>query len=279
MILDGKVVAKNVEETVKMRMEEFNKKYSIKPVFKTLLVGNDPASEIYARSKIKNMRKFGIDAEIIQMDSNISTEDLISKIDELNVDKNVHSIMVEMPLPKHIDRERVIRKIDPVKDTDGQNPFNLGLLLSGDESHVPSTPMAVIKMLEYHKIELKGTDVCIINRTQVVGKPLAMLFLNRDSTVTVCHSKTKDLNEKTLKSDIIVVAVGKPKFLIDNMVRENSTVIDVGINSIDNKIVGDADFESISKKASISPVPGGVGAVTTMLITLQVIENAFREIQ
>ncbi len=275
MILDGKIVAKSIEENVKKMVEEFYRRYNKKPVFRTILVGNDPASEIYSKSKIKNMNKLGIDAEIIYFDENVQTLDIIKKIEELNRNEEIHSIMVEMPLPKNIEKEKILNAIDPRKDSDGQSPYNLGMMMAGYEKHVPSTPMAVIKILEYYKIDIKGKDVCIINRTQVVGKPLAMLLLNRDATVRICHSKTNNLKEKTLESDIIVVAVGKPNFLKEEMVRENSVIIDVGINSVNNKIVGDADFENISKKASITPVPGGVGSVTTMVVTSQVVENAF----
>lgn len=275
MILDGKVVAKKIESRIREQASDFEKKYGMKPSLHTILVGSDQASKIYARSKLNTLRNLGMDGEIHALDENSSEEDVIKILKELSLRRDVHGIMVEMPLPKHLRKEMILSSIDPVKDADGQNPTNLGLLMLGIEDHAPSTPRAVIRILEDYSVEIASKNVCIINRTPVVGKPLAMLFLNRDATVTLCHSKTRNIKEITLNSDIVVVAVGKPGFLKEDMVRGDSIVVDVGINSVDGKIVGDADFNSLVNKVSmITPVPGGVGSVTTMLIIEQTLKNA-----
>ncbi len=277
MIINGKEIASKIERDLSNRARDFEKRYGKKVTLHTVLVGNDEASRIYANSKIKKLKSLGMDGYIHTLPENSSENEIIDLLKKLSADENVHGIMVEMPLPKHLDKTKILMNIDPEKDADGQNPLNLGLLMLGNEDHVPSTPKAVIRIIEETGIDLKGKRVCIINRTPVVGKPLAMLFLNRDATVKICHSKTLNIENETRDSDIIVVAVGKPFFLKENMVTEKSIVIDVGINSVENKIVGDADFESLKDKVSmITPVPGGVGSVTTVLIIEQTIKNAER---
>ncbi|MGC8681394.1 MAG: bifunctional 5,10-methylenetetrahydrofolate dehydrogenase/5,10-methenyltetrahydrofolate cyclohydrolase [Thermoplasmata archaeon] len=275
MILDGKALAKKIESKINQDAQEFYKTYGMKASLHTILIGDDEASKIYARSKIKTLKNLNMDGEIHQLSANTSQEDVISLIKSLSSRKDVHGIMVEMPIPKSLDRNAILSSIDPLKDVDGQNPLNLGYLMLGNEDHVPSTPRAVVRILEEYNVQISGKNVCIINRTPVVGKPLTMLMLNRDATVRVCHSKTKNLENITKESDIIVIAIGKPLFLKENMVSEKSIVVDVGINSLNGKIVGDADFENIANKVSmITPVPGGVGSVTTILIVEQTLKNA-----
>ncbi len=275
MILDGKALAKKIESKINQDAQEFYKTYGMKASLHTILIGDDEASKIYARSKIKTLKNLNMDGEIHQLSANTSQEDVISLIKSLSSRKDVHGIMVEMPIPKSLDRNAILSSIDPLKDVDGQNPLNLGYLMLGNEDHVPSTPRAVVRILEEYNVQISGKNVCIINRTPVVGKPLTMLMLNRDATVRICHSKTKNLENITKESDIIVIAIGKPLFLKENMVSEKSIVVDVGINSLNGKIVGDADFENIANKVSmITPVPGGVGSVTTILIVEQTLKNA-----
>jgi len=275
MILDGKAFAKKIESKIAQEALEFQKIYNMRASLHTILIGDDEASRIYARSKIKTLKNLNMDGEIHQLPATSSQEEVINMIKDLSSRKDVHGIMVEMPIPKNLDKNAILSNINPIKDVDGQNPINLGLLMLGIEDHVPSTPRAVIRILEEYNVQISGKNVCIINRTPVVGKPLTMLLLNRDATVQVCHSKTRNLDVLTKSSDIVVVAVGKPFFLKENMVNENSIVIDVGINSYNGKIVGDADFDHLlNKVAMITPVPGGVGSVTTMLIVEQTLRNA-----
>lgn len=280
MILDGKALAKKIESKIAQEALDFQKNFGIKASLHTILIGNDEASKIYARSKIKALKNLNMEGEIHQLPDNITENEVISLIRDLSARNDVHGIMVEMPIPKNFNKNNILSTIDIRKDVDGQNPLNLGYLMLGNEDHVPSTPKAVIRILEEYNVNLSGKNVCVINRTPVVGKPLTMLLLNRDATVQICHSKTKDLESITKKSDIIVVAVGKPFFLKENMVTENSIVIDVGINSYNGKIVGDADFENlVNKVAMITPVPGGVGSVTTTLIVEQTLKNAINLIK
>ncbi len=275
MILDGKALAKKIESKIAQEALEFQKIYNMKASLHTILIGDDEASRIYARSKIKTLKNLNMDGEIHQLSATSSQEEVINMIKDLSSRKDIHGIMVEMPIPKNLDKNAILSNINPIKDVDGQNPINLGLLMLGIEDHVPSTPRAVIRILEEYNVPISGKNICIINRTPVVGKPLTMLMLNRDATVQVCHSKTRNLEDLTKSSDIVVVAVGKPFFLKENMVNENSIVIDVGINSYNGKIVGDADFDHLlNKVAMITPVPGGVGSVTTMLIVEQTLRNA-----
>ncbi len=241
-----------------------------KLILHTIMAGDDEASMVYAKSKIKTLRKLGFDGEIDRVSSE---EEMLKKLEELNERDDVHGIMVEFPLPKGYDSMKVRSAISPIKDVDGMNPVNYGYLLLGNEIMTPNTPRAVIRILE-SITELKGKDVVIINRTPVVGKPLAMMLLHRHATPIICHSKTKALKEKTKNADIVVVAVGRANFLTADMVRDDSIVIDVGINVVDGKLRGDADFEAIEKKAKITPVPGGVGAVTTACMVENLVKAA-----
>ncbi len=266
MIIECKSIAKEIRERAKKVAE------GKKLVLHNIVIGEDEASLVYARSNLKLLRKMGFDGEIHHLKSAQENE-ILSLINRLNEDPEVHGIMVNFPLPKGMDAMKIREAISPLKDVDGINPINYGKLLLGSEVLVPNTPRAVIRILE--KItELRGKDVLIINRTPVVGKPLSLLLLNRDATPTIAHSKTRNLEDKARNADIIVVAVGKPEFLKENMVKDGAIVIDVGINVVDGKIVGDADFENIEKKAYITPVPGGVGTVTNACLIENLVKAA-----
>ena len=264
MIINCKDLSKRIKEKAKEEAKGENLSLH------TIIAGENEASMVYAKSKIKTLKKLGMRGEIHHVDSE---RELLNLLDDLAKNDDVHGIMVEFPLPKEYDAMKIRSAISPIKDVDGMNPVNYGTLLLGEEILVPNTPRAVIKILE-EVTELRGKDVTIINRTPVVGKPLSLLLLNRDATPTICHSKTKNLKEKTENADIVVVAVGKPKFLKEDMIREGSIVIDVGINVVDGKIVGDADFESLESKTKITPVPGGVGAVTTACMVENLVKAA-----
>ncbi len=266
MLIECKSLADDIKDRAK---KEANGK---KLWLHNIVAGNDKASLVYARSNLKLLRKLGFDGKIHHLE-NPTEDELLSLIKSLNEDPDVHGIMVNFPLPKGIDPMKIRDAISPLKDVDGINPINYGKLLLGEEVLVPNTPRAVIHILE--KItELRGKDVLIINRTPVVGKPLSLLLLNRDATPTIAHSKTRNLKEKARNADIIVIAVGKPKFLTEDMISEGSIVIDVGINVVNGKIVGDADFDAIEKKAKITPVPGGVGTVTNACLVENLVKAA-----
>ncbi len=271
-IIDGKQIANQMELDLKKEVEYFYSKTGIRPSLNTVLIGGDDASRLYAKSKIKYAQKVGMTGYINVLDQNADLNTVLELIEKLNKDPNVHGIMIEMPIPSHLDKEKIMQKIDPEKDIDGMNPISYGKLLLGNEDFVPSTPKAIIKMLSFSNVKFEGAEVCIVNASSVVGKPLALMLINRYSTVTVCRSKTKNLKEHTLRGEIVIVATGKPNFLTEDMVNPDAVVIDVGINNVNGKIVGDVDFENVSNKVKmITPVPGGVGSVTTMTI----LENTF----
>ena len=264
MIIECKTLAKRIRENA--TKEAKGKRLTLH----NIVMGNDSASTVYAKSNLKLLRKLGFDGKIHHLE-NPSEDDVLLLINSLNNDRDVNGIMVNFPLPKNIDPIKVRSAISPLKDVDGINPVNYGQLLLGKETLVPNTPRAIVKIIE-EITSLHGKDVVIINRTPVVGKPLALLLLNRDATPIITHSKTQNLKDKTKRADIIVVAVGRPGFLKEDMVKENAIVIDVGINVIGGKIVGDADFEGIERKAYVTPVPGGVGTGTNACL----VENLVR---
>ncbi len=266
MIIHCKKIAKEIRERAKEEAK------GEKLVMHNIVVGGDEASLVYANSNLKLLRKVGFDGVIHHL-KDASQEEVIQLIMELNEDDGVHGIMVNFPLPKSIDAMKIREAISPVKDVDGISPVNYGKLLLGQEILVPNTPRAVIRILE-SITNLEGKDVTIINRTPVVGKPLALLLLNRHATPTIVHSRTRNLKDKTRNADIVVVAVGRAGFLKADMVRDGAIVIDVGINVVDGKIVGDADFEEIESKASITPVPGGVGTVTNACLIENLVKAA-----
>ncbi|MGE9811289.1 bifunctional methylenetetrahydrofolate dehydrogenase/methenyltetrahydrofolate cyclohydrolase FolD [Ferroplasma acidiphilum] len=260
MLLDGKVVASEKMERLKSEIKGIIEKYGIEPELKLIQVGNDPASTIYANSKIKRGTKLGINVTLEKFD-NITMDKLVDYIKDANANPRINGIMVESPLPTPLNFQEVVDNISFYKDTDGMTSFNQGNLYTKNEMIAPATARAVVDILEYYKIQ--PGNACIINRSAVVGRPLAMLLLNRDYTVTLCHSKTVDIKRIARENKVLVVAIGKPDYIDESYVTSESTVIDVGINYSGNKISGDVNFDSVSNKAkNITPVPGGVGIVT-----------------
>ncbi|MDY4646862.1 MAG: bifunctional 5,10-methylenetetrahydrofolate dehydrogenase/5,10-methenyltetrahydrofolate cyclohydrolase [Aerococcus suis] len=251
------------------------KKRGIMPNIKTVFVGNDPASNTYSKQKQKFANQLGIRLTILHLPHETDTETLYHKIQELNHDDDVDGIMIEMPLPAHIDRKKIVLAIDPNKDCDAIHPAHLGNLLTYSPSRIPNTPLAAIKLLEYYQTEFQGKKAVMVGRSAIVGKPLAELLLQKECTVTLCHTKTENLAELTRTADILCVAIGKPEFITADMVNPNAIVIDIGINFNDKgKLVGDVKFDEVAAKVKgISPVPGGVGPLTNVMLFKQFVEK------
>jgi len=263
MIIDGKVVSSLIKENVKKEVETIKAKYNKTPSLAVVLVGENPASLVYVSNKEKACEKAGIKSIMVKMDESSSEEEVVLKVRELAQDENVNAILVQLPLPGHINKDNVLKEIPFNKDADGLTHENVARLSLNEESIVPCTPMGVVDLLKYYNIPIDGANVAILGRSILVGKPLQMLLTNLNSTVTLCHSKTKNLNEITKKADIVVAAIGSPKFLKADMVKEGAVVVDVGINRLESGIVGDADFDELINKCSyITPVPGGCGLMT-----------------
>ena len=262
-IIDGKAVSAAVKDEVKNEVEQLKKSGSV-PCLAVVLVGNDPASKVYVGNKKKACEYCGIKSLEYLLDENTTEEELLSLINVLNNDSAVNGILVQLPLPKHINEEHIINSIVPSKDVDAFHPVNVGKIMIGNPDFLPCTPAGVMEMLKKYNIETCGKDCVIIGRSNIVGKPMAMLMLAANATVTVCHSKTANIKEKCKNADIIIAAVGKAGFVTADMVKDGAVVIDVGINrNREGKLCGDVDFESVSQKASyITPVPGGVGPMT-----------------
>lgn len=262
-LLDGKTLSKTLKQELKIKTSELEAKYHVKPTMAIVLVGDNSASEIYVRNKIKAAAFVEIEAKLIKLDKTISEQELLNLVDELNNNSSIHGIIVQLPLPSHINEQTIIDKISATKDIDGFGALNKGKLFSGLDAIPSATPAGIMHLLKAYNIEISGKEAVVVGRSNIVGKPIALLLLNENATVTIAHSKTKDLKEVTKKADILVVAVGKPKFITKDMVKDGAVVIDVGINRIDGNIYGDVDFDEVSKKASyITPVPGGVGPLT-----------------
>jgi len=265
-IIDGKKISSGMKEEVRKDVEELKEK-DISPGLATILVGENPASQLYVRLKGKACEEAGIHSEKYELPEGASEDEIIGLIKELNSNDSIHGILVQLPLPKYLNSQQIMAEISPAKDVDGFNPVNMGNLLIGNEGLVPCTPKGIIRMLEHEKVELEGKDCVIVNHSPVVGKPLAMLLLNRDATVSVCHVKTRNLGKFTREAEILVVAAGVPKLITAEMVKEGAVVIDVGINKTEDGIVGDVDFEAVKDKVSlITPVPGGVGPMTIAML-------------
>jgi len=269
MILDGKKTADKRLEILKEEIEDSG----MYPRLATVIVGEDPASQMYIRMKHRACEHVGIGSVGMELSGDTKTEEVLKGVARLNNDPDIDGILIQLPLPKQVDTERVIASVSPDKDVDGFHPFNLGLLFSGKPRFVPCTPKGILTLLNEYKIEIAGTRAVVVGRSIDVGRPLSALFLNADATVTVCHSKTKNLNEELRKADILVSAIGKAHFITAEMVKPGAVVIDVGINQLNGKLVGDADFEAVRDIASaITPVPGGVGPMTIASL----MENACR---
>ena len=274
-IIDGKELAKHIREELKEEVKEL-KNAEIHPKLAVIMVGDDPASKVYVRNKSKACEDVGIEYEEHLLSSKTTREELLELIEKLNNDETVHGILVQSPLPEGLDANEAFRTILPKKDVDGFHPVNVGKLSLNQDCFVSCTPYGIIKMLEAYNVPIEGANAVIIGRSNIVGKPLSQCLLNNNSTVTICHSKTKNLKEITKKADILIAAIGKPKFVTEDMVKENATVIDVGINrNEEGKLVGDTDFENIKEKVSfITPVPGGVGPMTIAMLMYNVVKAA-----
>ncbi|OUT11495.1 bifunctional methylenetetrahydrofolate dehydrogenase/methenyltetrahydrofolate cyclohydrolase [Campylobacter concisus] len=266
-ILDGKAVSLKVKESVKVRAEEL-KKFGVEPTLAVVLVGEDKASQTYVRAKEKACNEYGIKSVAHRLSENTTQAELLALINVLNLDDSIHGILVQLPLPKHIDTNTVLATIDPTKDIDGFHAVNVGKLVSGLDGFVPCTPLGVMEILKEYGIDVAGLNAVVIGRSNIVGKPMANLLLNASATVTVTHSKTKNLKEICKNADLIVAAIGKPFFLKADMVKDGAVVVDVGINRLDDgRLVGDVDFDEVAPKCSyITPVPGGVGPMTIAML-------------
>jgi methylenetetrahydrofolate dehydrogenase (NADP+)/methenyltetrahydrofolate cyclohydrolase len=248
-----------------------------KPHLAIVLVGNDQASELYVRKKMEKAASIGVEATLEKLDDGVTEAELLKLVARLNNDNSIDGFIVQSPLPKHINYSKVVEAIDPAKDVDGWTSTNMGRMFLGlGEPFMPATPMGIIKMLEYYKAELAGKNVTVIGRGNVVGKPLAFMLLERNATVTICHSKTRNLAEHTRNADIVIAAAGVPGLVKSDMLKEGAYVIDVGTTRVGEKTVGDVDFESVIKKANCSPVPGGVGPMTVAMLIGNVIKAAAR---
>jgi len=273
MIIDGKLVGSVLREKIKAETAELFEQIGKAPKLSVIIVGSNPASQSYVRSKKKTALELGFQSEIIEEPEAITQEELLAEIDRLNKDEEVNGILVQLPLPNHIDEQAVIKAIAVEKDVDGFHPEQVGALSIGLESLEPCTPAGMIELLKYYDIQIEGANVVIIGRSNIVGKPIAQLLLSHHATVTITHSRTKNLAEITKQADIVVAALGRPHFLTADMVKEGVVVLDVGINRVDGKIVGDVDFEEVSKKASyITPVPGGVGPMTITMLMMNTLK-------
>ena len=274
-ILDGKALAKKVREELKVKADELKQK-GIFPKLAVIMVGNDPSSKIYVRNKSKACEEVGIEYEEHLLDENIKNDELINLIEELNSRDDVHGILLQSPIPNHLDINLAFRTIKPEKDVDGFHPTNIGKLSLNQECFVSCTPFGIMRMLAEYNIEIEGKHAVIIGRSNIVGKPMIQCMLNKNATVTVCHSKTKNLVEITKQADILIAAIGKAKFVTEDMVKDGAVVIDVGINrNEDGKVCGDVEFENVFKKVSyITPVPGGVGPMTIAMLMNNIIKAA-----
>jgi methylenetetrahydrofolate dehydrogenase (NADP+)/methenyltetrahydrofolate cyclohydrolase len=286
MLIDGKIVAQKIKDEVKGVVNSWqlavgSGQIKNQPTLATILVGNDPASQVYVKNKIKACEYCGIKSIHQNLSEKISQGELLSLVQKFNNDNSINGILVQLPLPKHINSELVIQAIDPKKDVDGFHPYNLGMLLSGQQAfHEPCTPAGVMELLKHYQISLVGKDVLIVGRSNIVGKPLAVMMLRENATVTVAHSKTLNLPTRVKEADIVVAAIGRPSFIKGDWIKKGAVVVDVGINRQDDgTICGDVEFTVAKKKASfITPVPGGVGPMTIAMLMRSVISLlCFRE--
>ncbi|MBI9012340.1 MAG: bifunctional methylenetetrahydrofolate dehydrogenase/methenyltetrahydrofolate cyclohydrolase FolD [Clostridiales bacterium] len=272
MIIDGKLVSEKIRTEISKRVQKLQSQ-NIVPGLAVIIVGDNPASQSYVRSKQRTCEKLGMYSEQYDLDADVSESELLTLIEKLNNTEKLHGILVQLPLPKHIDESRVIEAIDPRKDVDCFHPLNVGKLTTGVEGFKPCTPAGIIELLAYYEIELEGKEAVVLGRSNIVGKPIALMLLEKNATVTICHSRTKNLETILKRADIIVAAIGKPHFLKADMVKEGAVIIDVGINRIETGLVGDVAFEPVQQKTSyITPVPGGVGPMTITMLMKNTLE-------
>jgi methylenetetrahydrofolate dehydrogenase (NADP+) / methenyltetrahydrofolate cyclohydrolase len=268
--MDGRALAARIREEVAREVDAFPRPVGLA----TVLVGDDPASDVYIRMKHKATVEVGIEARDLRLPTETAEDELLALVRELNSDDAIDGILVQLPLPEQIDEGRVIRAVDPVKDVDGFHPVNAGLLLAGTPGHVPGTPLGVLALLDEYGVELKGANSVVIGRSDIVGKPVALLLLHRHATVTICHSRTRDLAAETARADVVVAAVGVPGIVTPEMVRPGAAVVDVGINRTENGLVGDVDPAVAERAGLLTPVPGGVGPMTIAMLLRSTIRAA-----
>mgnify|MGYP002532035776 FL=1 len=272
-ILNGKELAKKIRTNLKVEVEELKKQKKY-PKLAVIMVGNDQASSIYVKNKSKACDEIGIDFEEYLLPEETTMQELLSLITKLNEEKEIKGILLQSPIPAHLDIQKAFETINPKKDVDGFHPISVGQACIGQDTFIPCTPLGIVRLLEEYKIPIEGKNVVILGRSNIVGKPLMQCMLKKNATVTICHSKTRNIQEITKQADILIVAIGKPKFITEEMVKENAVVIDVGMNRLENgKLCGDIDFEGVEKKASyITPVPGGVGPMTIAMLMQNVVK-------
>lgn len=274
-IIDGKAIGQQIRESIAEKVKEL-KEMGVTPGLVVILVGEDPASQTYVRNKHRSCEAIGIYSEVIKLPENTSEGELLEQIHTLNERKEIHGILVQLPLPKHINEDKVIAAISPDKDVDGFSPVSVGKMMLGQDTFLPCTPFGVMKLLEYSGIEIAGKHAVVVGRSHIVGKPMGQLLLQKDATVTYTHSKTKDLPSITKQADILIAAVGRPNFITREHVKEGAVVIDVGINRVENnKLVGDVNYEEVEPISSyITPVPGGVGPMTITMLLYNTVKSA-----
>ena len=277
-LIKGSDISKQIKEELKQKIAQFKEKHSLIPGLATVLVGEDEASKVYVGAKEKACKDLGIHSERIDLPADTKEEDLLALIEKLNKDPKIHGILVQLPLPKHINETKVLYAIDPNKDVDGFHPVNIGKMMLGEPTFLPCTPHGIIELLKRSGTETKGADAVIVGRSNIVGKPIMNMLLQKkggNATVTICHTGTKDIASHTKRADILIVAVGKPKAITADMVKDGVVVIDVGVNRLESGLVGDVDFDAVKEKAkAITPVPGGVGPMTITMLMVNTFESA-----
>jgi methylenetetrahydrofolate dehydrogenase (NADP+)/methenyltetrahydrofolate cyclohydrolase len=279
-IIDGKAIAAKIRGEQKQRILRLQQQHGVRPGLAVILVGSDPASQVYVRNKVTACKDVGIHSELIEMPVTTTQDQLLSRIDALNTDPTIHGILVQLPLPPQIEVHSVLERIDFHKDVDGFHLYNVGGLITGNTVFPPCTPYGVQKILEHEQIPVEGRNVVVVGASNIVGKPMALMLMQQEATVCICHKKTRDLGMFTMLADILVVAAGVPGLIVPQMVRTGAVVIDVGINRLpDGRIVGDVDFEGVRQKASaITPVPGGVGPMTIAMLLYNTVQSAERSV-
>ena len=279
-LISGKIVSQKVRSEIAKEVACFKEKYGCAPGLAVVVVGDDPASAVYVRNKHKACLEVGITSYQIEFPAETTEAELLAKIDELNADAKVNGILVQLPLPKHISEENVINRISPKKDVDAFHPENVGRIVIGGYDFLPCTPAGIVELLNHYSVQIEGKNCVVVGRSNIVGKPMALLLTERNGTVTLCHSRTKNLAQITSEADIVVVAIGKPEFLTADMVKDGAVVVDVGINRLaDGRLVGDVKFDKVEKKASmITPVPGGVGPMTITMLLKNTLTAARKQI-
>ncbi|MBE6717856.1 MAG: bifunctional methylenetetrahydrofolate dehydrogenase/methenyltetrahydrofolate cyclohydrolase FolD [Ruminococcaceae bacterium] len=280
-IIDGKAISAAIRQEISAEVEKIKQEKGVVPGLAVIIVGEDPASQVYVRNKKKDCDETGINSIVHALPENTTEEELLALVHKLNNDDSVHGIIVQLPLPKHLDSDLIINNIDVNKDVDAFHPYNVGKIMIGDYELLPCTPAGVMALLERSNIEVSGKNCVVIGRSNIVGKPQAMMLLHKNGTVTVCHSKTKNLDEICRSADILVVAIGRAKYVTGDMIKEGAVVIDVGMCRDENgKLCGDVDYESAEKKASyITPVPGGVGPMTRVMLLQNTLSAAKKKLK